>query len=383
MEKRDKLCAIFNYAPHYRMPIYLEMEKEFNCDFYFGDQLLTPIKKIEYSKLSGFKKELKNYYGKFFLKREGLISLAFKRKYKNYVISWEPLNLSLWVLLVLCKLQGKKVYSWQHGITRKNVSKKYILLEKFSFLFKKGTFLYSHHAKNNMINLGFNPEKIHVIYNSLDYLKNLEYRNINENSKLYSDYYGNFDPVLIFIGRLTPVKKLHMILNVLEELLKKGIKCNVSIIGDGEMRAELEKLVKDKNIERRCWFVGALYSEKEISSYIHNASICVSPGNVGLTAIHSLSYGVPVITNNNFESQMPEFEAIEEGLTGGFFEEDNEKDLLRKIEYWLMNTSKDREGIRNNCYKIIDEKYNPLVQVGILKNIIWAGNPARFIKKII
>ena len=44
----------------------------------------------------------------------------------------------------------------------------------------------------------------------------------------------------------------------------------------------------------------------------------VSPGNVGLTAIHSLSYGTPVLTHNNFNNQMPEVESIQPGFNGYF-----------------------------------------------------------------
>ena len=37
---------------------------------------------------------------------------------------------------------------------------------------------------------------------------------------------------------------------------------------------------------------------KIISKYLYYADICVSPGNVGLTAIHSLTYGTPVNSQN-------------------------------------------------------------------------------------
>ena len=66
-------------------------------------------------------------------------------------------------------------------------------------------------------------------------------------------------------------------------------------------------------------FFGPCYDEFEIGMLIYNAALCVSPGNVGLTAIHSLSYGTPVISHNDFKHQMPEFEAIVPGETGAFF----------------------------------------------------------------
>ena len=61
----------------------------------------------------------------------------------------------------------------------------------------------------------------------------------------------------------------------------------------------------------------------------------MSIGNIGLTAIHSLSFGTPVASHDNFENQMPEVEAIIDGENGFLFEENNSNDLIDKIEQWF------------------------------------------------
>jgi len=66
---------------------------------------------------------------------------------------------------------------------------------------------------------------------------------------------------------------------------------------------------------------------------------------------------------------MPEYEIIEEGKTGFFFKENDINDLTRKIENWFRENN-DREAVRQSCYKLIDEKYNPYGQVKVLKEII-------------
>jgi hypothetical protein len=64
---------------------------------------------------------------------------------------------------------------------------------------------------------------------------------------------------------------------------------------------------------------------------------------------------------------MPEFEAIQTGATGDFFEKDNLESLNGKIENWmLINPEKSKELI-NACYKMVDEKYNPFYQMEIMK----------------
>jgi hypothetical protein len=83
-----------------------------------------------------------------------------------------------------------------------------------------------------------------------------------------------------------------------------------------------------------------------------------SPGKIGLTAIHSLSYGTPAITHSDMNEQMPEVEAIVDGVTGLLFEHNNAVDLAEKIGQWI-DTKADRASVRRTCYDVIDSKWNP------------------------
>src|SRR5690606_13498504 len=148
---------------------------------------------------------------------------------------------------------------------------------------------------------------------------------------------------------------------------------NLCIIGDGIERKPLEQMVETLKLNKQISFVGSLYDEKLIADYIYNADICVSPGNVGLTAMHALVFGTPVITNDSFDYQMPEFEAIEVGVSGDFFQDSNADNLARKIELWIESQT-DREKIRHQCIKKIDLFYNPNYQLKIIKNVIEANN---------
>ena len=118
------------------------------------------------------------------------------------------------------------------------------------------------------------------------------------------------------------------------------------------------------------WFYGPSYDEKELSQLLFDADLCVSPGNIGLTAMHAMTYGCPCISHNNFKWQGPEFEAIQENVTGAFFERDNVDDLSKTIMQWLENHKKDRDEIRRSCYREIDEQWNPHNQLEIIKNMI-------------
>ena len=93
------------------------------------------------------------------------------------------------------------------------------------------------------------------------------------------------------------------------------------IIGDGQEREKLEKL--SRQLDVKTWFYGACYDDVQTAQLIYDADICVSPGNVGLTAMHVMSFGTPVITHSNFVNQMPPFLNGLKIINQGYIQEKN------------------------------------------------------------
>ena len=129
-------------------------------------------------------------------------------------------------------------------------------------------------------------------------------------------------------------------------------------------------MATELGLEKNVWFYGPCYDEKELSGLIFNADLCVSPGNVGLTAMHTMVFGTPVLTHNDFPHQMPEFEAIHEGETGAFFTLDNIQSLADGISKWFVQKSNKREEVRKACMKEIDENWTPQFQIEVLKKYL-------------
>ena len=218
-----------------------------------------------------------------------------------------------------------------------------------------------------MIKEGFESSKIFPIHNSLAYDTQVEMRKSLLKNSVYKDHFGNSNKNLFFVGRLTAVKKLDQILKAMVVCRNKGVEFNLTFIGGGEKIFELQKLTKALKLEKQVWFYGPCYNEKELSSLIYNADLCVAPGNIGLTAMHSMVFGTPCITHNDFSYQMPEFEAIHEGVTGTFFEKDNVEDLACHIIKWFEEKGPLREEVRIACMSEIDTSWNPHFQIEILK----------------
>lgn len=100
---------------------------------------------------------------------------------------------------------------------------------------------------------------------------------------------------------------------------------------------------------------------------IYNADVCVTPGDVGLTAIHTMMYGVPVITHDYFPSQGPEFETIHDGVTGCFYQKGSVESLATAICNWLSSHQDDRKQVRLACYNEIDTLWTPNFQIEVIK----------------
>jgi glycosyltransferase involved in cell wall biosynthesis len=181
-------------------------------------------------------------------------------------------------------------------------------------------------------------------------------------------------PVLIFIGRLTAEKKISLLLSAGAELNRTESRINLLIIGDGSEKVNLINQAKDGLSNQWVHFTGALYEEKEIGMYLYWSDLCISPGNIGLTAIHSLSYGTPVVTHSNYYNQGPEVGSIIENYNGFLFEENNLTDLSEKLLQWI-NSNRDREILRKQCYEIVDKYYNPEYQMRVFEQIIENEKP--------
>lgn len=336
------------------------MDQELDIDFYYGDNRPGNIKPFDVASLKNFKGWFHNINCGPFYWQKGALNLL-RSDYDAIITPGDTYCLSSWALMLLAKCFKKKVFLWTHGAYGDEKGLK-LFLTKFRTKISACSLLYGNYAKDVLVKYGADENKLRVIYNSIDYDEQILMRGRIKESPIYKDHFSNDNKNLVFIGRLTKIKKLDQILQALAVLNKEQSNYNVTFIGNGSEKDALVNLTKRFNIADNVWFYGACYDEKQIAEFLYNADLCVSPGNVGLTAMHAMTFGCPVVSHSNMVSQMPEVEAIEDGLTGTYFEENNIESLVESIKRWF-SLDNERECIRKNCYRVIDEKYNPHVQV--------------------
>ena len=107
-------------------------------------------------------------------------------------------------------------------------------------------------------------------------------------------------PVVLFSGKLSPVKRPMDLLKAFQEMLKTtGRKAALVYLGDGELRPELERYRRDEDIPN-VYFAG-FQNQSELPRYFVAADIFVLPSRYepwGLVVNEAMCFGLPVIVSD-------------------------------------------------------------------------------------
>lgn len=371
MIKKEKILFITNFFPSYRKSVWEKLLsiKKSNVIFYFDPIQNVGIQVEELffldfnSQENNFKK-VKNFY--FFgrvIWQSKIIKECLSTSFNQAIFLGDMNILSTWIGLIICRLRNKKTILWTHGFYGKeNFIKRYLRIVFYSIGNKY--LLYEQRGKELMIDAGFDASKIFVIYNSLDYDLQKEYFENYQKNNIKRDLYFFKNPKLktvLFLGRLTSVKKIDLLIKSLYKLNSKSINFNLLIIGEGPQKNLLKNISKEGIEKGWIYFYGKTYEESELSKLIYSSDLMVSPGNTGLNSVHALSYGTPVGTHDNFNNQMPEAAIIEDERTGFFFNENDSDDLSLKIDLWFSKFNLNLNRAERRV--MIDEKYNSKYQI--------------------
>lgn len=380
------VAIIYQQFPHYRAPVLSALARTSDAASYvaFSDikseaEGLPLIDSEEEWRAIGLPwRRVRNlWFGRFALWQPGVVGTALSSKYRSIIFLGDMRFLSTWIGAVAARMTGKKVLMWGHGFVRSQLS----LQERVRGLFYRLAhrhLLYGHRARAIMLSRGFDPDAVYVIYNSLDVERQQALRETHTPDALAAIRARQFAepglPLLMTVGRLVERKEISLLLEAAAQMTKAGQRVNVLIIGEGPDRARLEALAASLDLGARVRFAGAIYDEDDVAPLIAAADLCVVPGTLGLTCMHALSYGTPVITHSDLDAQNPEVEAILPGRTGAFFTRGSAESLRQAIADWLAQ-KKPREQIRQDCMAVIDRFYSPATQARLI-NLAVAAVPA-------
>jgi len=290
---------------------------------------------------------LHNCYFRGILFQAGLLKLIFRLPVSTPVIFLgDAKYITTWIATVIHRIRGGKVLFWTHGTRRPLTGLRGMILRLFYSLPSR-LLLYGDRARSLLEDAGITTPST-VIFNSLDF--DLQCKMTKDTGPVRRDR-GK----LLFCARLSRNKRVDVLIEAVHILLEQGIDISLDIVGDGPCLNELKELVSNYSIEEKVNFHGSIYEEDKLARIFLAASIFVVPEAAGLSVMHAMAYGLPVITSDDECIHMPESEAIVQGITGGFFVRANAKSLAQEIKYWLDKVGPD---VSDACVEMIKNKYS-------------------------
>jgi len=377
MKKQHK-ALVYHFYAHYRRPILEELLKNSAYEWtFYGD-----VKDIDAGGIEAWIPENSNRFVRTncrrisgFLFQGGLIRLALDKNIDCIVYLGDWHFVATWISAILARLSGKRVLFWTHGWLRQE-SGLFFGVRNVFYRLAHGLLLYGHQAKMYGLMKGFNPESLYVIYNSLDYIKQSNIRKSITRDDIETtrrELFSDIDtPIVICSSRLTKSKQIDQLVQAASILKKTGNNINLLIVGDGPERNALTDLARQLDVNIHMF--GPCYEENILGRLFLSSDITVIPGAAGLTIMHSLAYGIPVIVHNDSTKHGPEFEAIIPGVNGDTYNKDDIEALAQVILKWTEKNS-DIDTQSKDSYKIIDMLYNPEKQRQIIDRAV-NGLPA-------
>ena len=373
-------AIVYHYIAHYRRPIFDSLYQSLQPSYFLISDVVSNVESIklispdEYSDVNSKWIKIENkWISKDILWQKGLIKLFFSNKFDSFILLGNMYFISTWVVLILAKLTKKKVYLWTHGFRKYERGLKGRIRYLFYSL-SDGLFLYGNRAKDILIDMGFDKDKLHVLYNSLDYEMQMKIvaRIDDEVLSNMRKSIGACDDekIIIATGRITKDKRFDLLIDALKILSSKG-SYKLIIVGDGPDKNLVEEKALSLGLKDKVIFYGSCYDEVELATLLVMSNVSVVPGDIGLSAIHSLTYGTPVVTHNNFDRHKPEFEAIQNDVNGSFYTYGSIDNLADKIELWC---SKNKATIKDDCQRIVSNYYNPSFQKSVIDSVILADD---------
>lgn len=249
-------------------------------DEYFGKNtsLLKKIKKEYFRQLSKIQmiNRIKEEEKKYDLTIDfSQILLGKKFRLKNPIIAWNHEN--------LLKKSGTNYLKSIESLKKsyKNYNKIVSITEKMKDIF--------------ISELNIEEKKCEILYNPLD-IKFIEKKSLENVPEKYKKLLDN--DYFLQVSRLVYEKNLLELIEIYKKLKEKGVKEKLYIIGEGEEKEKIVKLIKKLGLEKDVLLLGKFKNPypffKNAKLFLHTA---ISE-SFGMVLIESMIFKVPVFAYN-------------------------------------------------------------------------------------
>jgi len=200
--------------------------------------------------------------------------------------------------------------------------------------------------KNDLLKRGISAEKIIVIPVFVPW------QELQQKEPRFSlkEKYLQFDFIVLSLGRIEWVKHLDQLIRAWAEFIKENKNAGLIIVGNGQEKNNLIKLVKDLNIEKNVIFED---QTDDVVSYYKGADCFVLTSYYegwGRTVVEAMACGCPVIMTDVGCAG----ELVKEGETGLVVAVDDEEHLLNTLKVMHDNPAK-RDQLALEAKNILEQ----------------------------
>lgn len=208
------------------------------------------------------------------------------------------------------------------------------------------------HYLKQLSKLKIYPKKTQVIRYGVDMGK---FKPLSKN-KILTNKYGlqSNNKVILAVGRFVPKKGFIYLIKALPKVLRKFLNVKLILVGDGDLREEFEKLVKNLNLKDAVYFAGTI-SHKDLVDYYNLCDVFVMPsikdasGNIDASPVsmmEAMATGAPVVATKYSADKnliIPE-------TTGYIVKEKSAKDLSKAVIN-ILTLNPNRKKVRGIAVK--------------------------------
>jgi glycosyltransferase involved in cell wall biosynthesis len=359
--KIKRIILITNIPNPYRIPLFNELNRQlekkqiklkiiFGAKGYKRRKFILNINdcKFEYRILNSLKINFGNSEKTFFTYKGLLKTLRQEQPDKIIIIGFSFGTLKLWIRSFWNKTP---IIIWSGSIITKGRKDSFLRRIYRKILIRRayGFIAYGTKAKEYLINLGADPEKIFIAINTVDtsfffektLKKRKELKNIFKNKHL------------TFIGYLVPRKGVKQILKIISLLKQQKKDFILEIIGDGSDREKLEEYTKKNNISEFVSFLGFKQKE-ELPEYLARSDCFLFQTNFdiwGLVLNEAMAAGVPCISSIHAGAT---HDLIIEGETGFAMDFSKTEKIVERVN-WILDHPDKARIIGENASKFIQQ----------------------------
>ncbi len=205
------------------------------------------------------------------------------KKYDYDVIHVHDLPLVRTVLSIARKYNKKVIFdmheNWPEAMrahTNYGILKKLLLdlavntykkQEKMSWKYSDRIIVVVKESKDRLINLGVPEDKITVVSNSVD----SDYFDNNKNNKISLNT-SQEDTIISYTGTFGTHRGLDIAIRAMAKVVKSNKNVKLLLVGDGPNKSNLEKLVKELNLQDNVIFTGFV-DQKYLPAYVSKSDI--------------------------------------------------------------------------------------------------------------